>query len=308
MSRQLKSILQQKNTLILFGTEERDKTFSTVRDKMIKLFVYGTLLKAMGLSGVLAGSRFRGHGFIKAVLYDLGAYPAVGEGIGSVYGELYEINGEKLRELDRIEGFYPDNGPHSLYLRKETDVRLLNDGSHERAYTYFYNRDLNEYHPVICGDYRRYILENSSDRQWYVAYGSNMSSERLMERIGEAYKIRSGYMEGYRLMFNKKADGGGVYANIAYIGPGFRCPFAAYLISKKHLYRLDRYEGEPSHYVRIGIGFSDLTGESGIGHIYVANPDRLTHNQKPSDEYLKHIHIGYEEQGFDSGALPKFAV
>jgi len=60
--------------------------------------------------------------------------------------------------------------------------------------------------------------------------------------------------------------------------------------------------------VRIGIWFSDLAGESRIAHIYVANPDKLTHNRMPSDAYLKYIHIGYEEQGFDRSILPKFAV
>jgi len=72
----------------------------------------------------------------------------------------------------------------------EKNVTLLNDGSQERAYTYFYNRDLDDYEPIICGDYRRYSLENSSDRQWYIAYGSNMSSERLKARIGEPCQIK----------------------------------------------------------------------------------------------------------------------
>ncbi len=75
--------------------------------------------------------------------------------------------------------------------------------------------------------------------------------------------------------------------------------------NRKTVAELDRYEGEPSHYVRIGLWFSDLSGESCMGHVYVANTDRLTHNQKPSDDYLKYIYIGYEEQGFDRNTLPK---
>jgi len=274
----------------------------------MKFFAYGTLLKGMSRSGVLCRSRFMGHGFANGVLYDLGAYPAIGEGSEIVYGELYEIDEKKLREIDRIEGCYPEDKHHSLYMRKEADITLLNDGSQESAYTYFYNHNLDDYHRIVCGDYRRYTLEKLPDNQynqWYIAYGSNMSSERLYGRIRETHEIKAGYMEGYRLMFNKKADKGGVYANIAYIGSGCRCPFAAYLISKEQLYQLDRYEGEPSHYVRIGLWFSDLKGESRIGHIYVANPDRLTHNHKPSDNYLKYIHTGYEEHGFDRNDLPQ---
>jgi len=271
----------------------------------MKLFAYGTLLKGMTRFGVLADSQFMGHGFIQGVLYDLGAYPAVGEGDGLVYGELYEIDREKLCELDSIEGYFSENEHHSLYLRKEAGVTLLNNGSRERAYTYFYNRDLNDYPRIISGDYRRYKAEELSDRQWYIAYGSDMSSERLHARIGETYKIRAGYMEGYRLMFNKRASNGGTYANIAYVGSGFRCPFAAYAVSTEQLHQLDRCEGEPSHYVRIGLPFSDLAGESGhIGHLYIANPDRLIRNQTPSHDYLKYIHIGYKEHGFDRSSLP----
>jgi len=272
----------------------------------MKVFVYGTLLKSMSRFGLLADSQFMGHGFIRGVLYDLGNYPAIKDGNSLVYGELYGIGREKLIELDSIEGYYPEDEHHSLYMRKEADVILLNDGSREKAYTYFYNHNLDDYQQIAHGDYRRYKIEDLSDRQWYVAYGSNMSLERLHERIGETHEIRTGHMEGYKLMFNKISDRGGTYANIAYAGSGYRCPFAAYAVSTEQLYQLDRYEGEPSHYIRIGLPFSDLTGESShIGHVYIANPDKLTRDENPSHEYLKYLHIGYEEHGFDRSSLPE---
>ncbi|QTA93958.1 gamma-glutamylcyclotransferase [Desulfonema magnum] len=272
----------------------------------MKVFVYGTLLKGMSRFGVLADSRFMGHGFIRGLLYDLGDYPAIRQGDSLVYGELYEISREKRHELDRIEGYFSQDEPHSLYLRNEAEVTLLNDGSREKASAYFYNQALEDCQKIVCGDYRRYKLEALSDRQWYIAYGSNMSSERLYERIGKAYEVKTGQLEGYKLRFNKIADSGGTYANIAYIGSGCQCPFAAYAISQEQLYPLDRYEGEPSHYVRMGLPFSDMTGKlSHIGHVYIANPNRLTQNENPSHEYLRHIRIGYEEHGFDTSSLPK---
>lgn len=273
----------------------------------MKIFVYGTLLKGMSRFGVLAESQFLGHGCIRGQLYDLGDYPAIIEGSGTVYGELYEIDGEKRRELDRIEAYHPDDEEHSLYLRKEADITLLNDGAYESAYAYFYNRDPDGYEQILCGDYRRYRLETLPGRQWYIAFGSNMSSERLKARIGEPGETAAGCLEGYRLMFNKIANSGGVYANIAYIGSGCRCPFAAYSVSPEQLYQLDLYEGDPSHYVRIGLPFSDRTGEiRDMGHIYIANPDKLTENGNPSSAYLKHIQTGYEEHGFDGSSLPEF--
>ena len=271
----------------------------------MKVFVYGTLLKGMSRYEILADSHFIGHATTKGVLYDLGAFPAIRQGNSVVYGELYEVSEEKLGILDGIEGYSPEDEHHSLYVRKEVNVKLLSDGSQEKAFAYFYNRDLEDHKIIDCGDYRKYRLEASSDTQWYIAYGSNMSSERLKARIGKSHEIKTGYLEGYKLMFNKKADKRGSYANLAYIGPGCRCPFAAYSISTEQLYKLDKYEGEPSHYVRIGLQFSAEKGESYIGHVYIANPDKLTENQNPSSDYLKYIYKGYEEHGFDRGGLQK---
>ena len=117
--------------------------------------------------------------------------------------------------------------------------------------------------------------------------------------------MKTGYLEGYKLIFNKKAANGGSYANLVYIGSSCRCPFVAYSITKEQLCRLDNYEGEPSHYIRIGLPFSDIAGKSYIGHVYIANPDKLILNQKPSYDYLEYIHTGYEENGFDRSNLPE---
>jgi len=107
----------------------------------MKIFVYGALSKSMSRFGVLADSRFKGNGFTKSVLYDVGVYPAVRKGIGAVYGELYEIDDKKNNELDTIEGYYPEDNDQSLYVRKEVDITLTHDGSLEKASAYFFNYD-----------------------------------------------------------------------------------------------------------------------------------------------------------------------
>ena len=272
----------------------------------MKIFVYGTLSKGMTRSSVLVKSKFLGLGFIEGLLYDLGAYPGIVEGNNSVYGELYEIDTTKVKELDRIEGYSSEHEYQSLYKRKEVNVILINNGSQERAHAYFFNQQLKDNKLIDCRDYRRYILESSSDKQWYIAYGSNTSSARLNDRIKTTDGIKTGYLEGYKLMFNKKAIDGSVKANIAYIGSGYRCPFVAYGLKKEQLKILDGHEGEPFHYVRIGISFPNIaSGTSYIGHIYIANTSKLIQDRIPANTYLEHIYAGYEEHGFDTSGLPK---
>lgn len=274
------------------------------------VFVYGTLLGGMILSEALAGAPFLGHGRTGGVLYDLGSYPGLGPGTGAVYGELYAVDRARLARLDRIEGFDPRDLAGSLYLRRPVDVQPLDGGPRIEAYSYFYCDRPRLTQPIPCGDYRRHKLEQSDQPQWYIAYGSNMSSARLRERLGgDAIRaVETGYLEGYALRFNKCAHDGGVYANLAYRGAGHRCPFAAYLLSPDALDELDCWEGEPGHYVRLGLPFPKADGGLGLGHVYVAAPERVIPDRMPDPDYLQHLLAGYEEHGFDAGALPGAAL
>ena len=275
------------------------------------LFVYGTLLNGMGLWNDLVGSPFLGHGIVAGVLYDLGGFPGLQEGTGSVYGELYEISPEILNHLDEIEGYSPENPYSSLYLRKEISVQKFNEDFSVRAYSYFYNKSIENIRKIPSGDYRRDRLEQPHDlseaQQWYIAYGSNMDSTRLMKRLNldhiPSADKEVGYLEGYALRFNKAANNGTVYANIAYQGPGYRCPFVAYRLTQRHMETLDRYEGEPFHYVRVGLPFPKADGTYGMGHIYMAHVEKLVPDRNPAAEYLEHLRRGYQEHHFDPNDL-----
>lgn len=269
------------------------------------IFVYGTLLRGMERFMALYNSSFTGSGVINGLLFDLGSYPGISDGSNPVFGEVYKIDDETLKALDRIEGYTSGDEKYSLYLRRKITVTMLSDGSTVSAYTYLHNSFENR-NIIESGDYRRHRIERSSDSSWYLAYGSNMDSERLRSRIGDVNEIKTGWLDGYRLVFNKRADNGGVYANIAYAGPGFMCPVAACLIMFSQFSNLDRYEGTPRHYLRISMPFRDMAGNQEIGQVYVANPERLTSESIPSDDYFLHIYRGYEEHGFDTGLLPQF--
>lgn len=262
----------------------------------MKVFVYGTLLKGENLNSFLNDSPFIGYGFTQGVLFDLGYYPGIKEGHDHFYGELYEVNDQTLHQLDQLEGYYEKNPDQSLYIRTEVAIIMLHDGSLEQAYVYFYNRECADENKIICGDYRRYKMEKSTkDAQWYIAYGSNMSRERLVERIGPIAEERKAHIKGYRLVFNKiPGYGKGAYANISY-APECRCPCVAYKVSLEQLKDLDGWEGEPYHYVRLGVPG---------GHIYVAHPSKLVWDHTPSRNYLRHIYQGYEKHGFETTDLP----
>lgn len=272
----------------------------------MKVFVYGTLLRGLSRHSALGTAVFRGHGIVGGMLTDLGDYPVLARGDGIVYGEVFEVDGSTLQSLDAIEGYRPGDGKGSLFLRQEMEVTLMHDGSRIRAEAYFFNGDPERGRVIECGEYRRYLAESTSPDQWYIAFASNMSTERLERRIGIPHAIEKGYLEGYRLMFNKKADGGGVYANIAWAGAGYRCPFTACVLDRDLLRLLDGFEGGPSHYARIVVPFSVMSGgPQRMGHLYMANPEKLTSRGTPSAAYLKFIHDGYKEHGFDTKGLPK---
>lgn len=110
---------------------------------MVRLFVYGTLMRGERAHALLDGARFRAEvatapGF---ALLDLGAYPGmVRVGAASVLGELYEVPQTMLPRLDAYEGC-PE-----LFERVEIG---LEDG--ERAAAYLLRAAFESTRPWIPG-------------------------------------------------------------------------------------------------------------------------------------------------------------
>ncbi len=100
--------------------------------------------------------------FQKAVasgtLYDYGAFPAMTEGSGAVYGEVYEINDAALARLDQLEG-HPN-----FYQRMKIKV-ILESGEQIDAWTYRMKIDTIKRRcaeRIESGDWRTYI-ENEKE-------------------------------------------------------------------------------------------------------------------------------------------------
>ena len=94
-------------------------------------------------------------------------------------------------------------------------MRMLADGRPVTAFCYYYNHDVSDGHIISHGDYRRFMIEKNEELLWVAAYGSNLDSNRLKDRVGDLGEGMKGSILGYRLVFNKKQlNGSEVYANI----------------------------------------------------------------------------------------------
>ena len=125
-------------------------------------FFYGTLMtgfdrrRRLGMDANLA---FRGRGWIRAALFDLGLYPAaVPDEDSRVWGEVFELNDSPavLQALDEIEGYSHHNPDTSLYIRRLVQVHL-DDDSVAQAWVYFYNAPLGHAPRISSGDYLAHL-------------------------------------------------------------------------------------------------------------------------------------------------------
>ena len=126
------------------------------------VFFYGTLMsgfKRPGRSRVDPKLTPEGRGSIRAVLFDVGIYPAAIPALESrVRGEIYRMfdSAGVLEVLDEIEGFRPDRPNESLYTRVEVPV-TFDEGHVANAWVYFYNAPLGRAPRIESGDYLEYL-------------------------------------------------------------------------------------------------------------------------------------------------------
>jgi len=153
-----------------------------------RLFVYGTLMSSFRSEArqrVDAALERIGSGLIRALLYDLGPYPAAFPAPASdlptrrdthsealkdqgsarqntVSGEVHRMSDPQsvLRELDEFEGYDANQPDSSLFVRAQTTVELTDGGSVD-AWVYFYARPLESLPAsatrIESGDYLTYI-------------------------------------------------------------------------------------------------------------------------------------------------------
>ena len=124
------------------------------------VFVYGTLMRGFDhpMSRLLsAGADFLGPASCRGRLYMVAHYPGLlhsNDAADVVFGELFRLRNvdQLMAALDDYESVGPGYEEPTLYLREEVSVTLP-DGSVHDAWTYIYNRPVDEAKRIKSGKF-----------------------------------------------------------------------------------------------------------------------------------------------------------
>ena len=125
----------------------------------------------------------------------------------------------------------------------------------------------------------------------YFAFGSNMSAQRMNDRLGWFPSPSGAILHDYVMVFNKHSNDGGK-ANIMY-SRGNQVEGILYSVNEEDLLILDKYEGVATEqYKRYDIEVLDNNKKSFAAVAYKAlNTGKLF---APTEEYLNYILEGKE--------------
>lgn len=106
---------------------------------------------------------------------------------------------------------------------------------------------------------------------WYFAYGSNLDTGRLEDRVGRRnIEWRLARLDGYRLSFDKPADDGSGYAMVV-PEEGHTVHGVLYALQNHELEKLDKHEGvHKKQYMRRTITVTTQNGEQISAECYFA--------------------------------------
>ena len=142
----------------------------------IRLFVYGTLRRfqreiiepdAFDIPQSRKNAFFRSHTLLetspclgmaktRGILYDVGRYPAMVSGDGTVVGEVYDLEPEQLKTIDLLEGYEENDPSCSHYIRIRVPV-IFEDAKSDEAEVYLYNQIVHGLTLIESGDYCQYL-------------------------------------------------------------------------------------------------------------------------------------------------------
>lgn len=138
--------------------------------------------------------------------------------------------------------------------------------------------------------------------RYVLAYGSNLSLERMKRRCPSCKVVGTSELPGYRLLFKKSKTG--AFATIEQ-DANWTVPAVVYRISAADELRLDRFEGYPTYYYKrefvLTIRRTNGRKTREMCAAYIMRENRLL--GKPSLEYFKLLDQGYAQYGFDLSVL-----
>ena len=145
------------------------------------------------------------------------------------------------------------------------------------------------------------IPRNSASR-YVLAYGSNLSLERMKRRCPSCKVVGTAELPGYRLLFKKSMTG--AYATIEQ-DANWTVPVVVYRISAADELRLDRVEGCPAYYYKhefiLSVKRTNGRKTRELCSAYIMHEYRAL--GKPCMEYFRLLDAGYAQYGFDLRVL-----
>jgi gamma-glutamylcyclotransferase len=135
----------------------------------------------------------------------------------------------------------------------------------------------------------------------YFAYGSNMSSRRLLRRVSAARALGIGTLHSHRLAFRKVSDVDGSGKADIVTHDSRHVMGVLYRLDKAAKTSLDRHEGLGIGYAEKRVTVVDSNGSPVTATAYVA---MITDpSLRPFSWYLRHVIEGAREAGMPDGYL-----
>ncbi|MGR3764609.1 gamma-glutamylcyclotransferase [Rossellomorea sp. NS-SX7] len=178
----------------------------------MNVFVYGTLRRHEENHSLLKDTQLRvEQAWVDGELYDTDrGYPALKEGDGTVYGEVYKIDDELLAKLDEIED-YIEGREENLYNRQLRQVKT--DRGTIEAFVYYGLEEKLFQTKIPSGDWKVHqFINEKPQRILYFAYGSCMDDARFkLAKVDHHFQdcLGAGTLKGYTMRYLFKVDDGG---------------------------------------------------------------------------------------------------
>ncbi len=137
----------------------------------------------------------------------------------------------------------------------------------------------------------------------YFAYGSNMYSRRLAERISSCRFHAVAWLPEYRLAFHKRGSDGSGKCDVVYTGnPGDTVPGVVYEIGEADRRILDAIEGVGRGYLGTSRDVV-VAGKRATVYLYVTDERAVDETVRPFCWYRDFVLAGAREHGFPEAYL-----
>lgn len=134
---------------------------------------------------------------------------------------------------------------------------------------------------------------------YYFAYGSNMKTKRLKDRVGKVTVIGKAGLSNHCLRFNKLGDDETGKANIE-TKENSLVEGVLFNLTEEQFKKLDICEAVPTHYIRCKMNVIRFDNDMVAAAVYIANPNRLRSHLKPKQKYLQYLIDGANEHGLSN--------